>query len=140
MFGYRHFLTTIDYFRQLYTTFGGHILILAAMHYFRRISAAIYYFWPLYTFDGYIILLNLPDYDFVRIQDLPAISCAYGLKTRLEFNINLLTLIQFCFSCSSMVSSVNFNLPFLKCCFIRNTQMLKMGNFLQPCTSNGIYK
>ena len=67
--------------------------------------AAIYYFRRLYiTFDGYILLLALPDCDFVRIQDFITISRTYGLKARLDFNINLLALIQFCFFCSSIVS------------------------------------
>ena len=53
--------------------------------------AAIYYFRRLYiTFDGYILLLALPDCDFVRIQDFITISRTYGLKARLDFNINLL--------------------------------------------------
>ena len=75
--------------------------------------AAIYYFRGLYiTFDSYILLLALPDCDFVRVQDFITISCTYGLKARLDFNINLLALIQFCFFCSSMVSSIDFNVPF----------------------------
>ena len=49
---------------------------------------AIYYFWQL-------LLLILPDCDFVRIQEFPAIPHICGLKARLEFNINLLILIQF---------------------------------------------
>ena len=46
------------------------------------------------------------------MQDLVKVSGTYGLKARLDFNINLLASIQFCFFCSSMVSSVNFNVPF----------------------------
>ena len=56
--------------------------------------AAIYYFRRLYiTFDGYTLLLALPDCDFARIQDFITISRIYGLKARLDFNINLLVLI-----------------------------------------------
>ena len=61
------------------------------------------------TFEGYILLLALPDCDFVKIPNFPAISRVCGLKASLEFSINLLALIQFCFYCSSMVSSINFN-------------------------------
>ena len=85
----------INYFRRLYTTYGSDMLL----------SAAIYYFWRLYiTFDSYILLLALPDCVFVRIQDFVTIYHTYGLKARLDFNINLLALIQFCFFCSSIVS------------------------------------
>ena len=83
VFGYKHFLTNINYFRQLYV-----------------------------TFDGYILILALPDWDFVKIQDFLAISRICGLKARLEFNINLLALIQFCLFCSSLVSSINSIYPF----------------------------
>ena len=103
VFGYKYFLTSINYFRQLYTIYGAHILIWTAIYYLR---------WLYTTFDSYILLLTLPDCDFVRIQDFITISCIYGLKARLDFNINLLALIQFCFFCSSMVSSIIFNVPF----------------------------
>ena len=96
-------MAAIYYFRRLYTTYGGYILLSAAVYYFRRLYI---------TFDGYILLLALPDCDLVRIQDFITISRTYGLKARLDFNINLLALIQFCFFCSSMVSSINFNAPF----------------------------
>ena len=81
VFGYKHFLTTINYFRRLYTTYSGYILLLTAIYYFRRLYI---------TFDGYILLLALPDCDFVRIQDCPPISHVCGLKASLGFNINLL--------------------------------------------------
>ena len=160
MFGYRHFLTSISYFWRLYTTFGGHILLATVIYYFWRpyttfdgyilLLTAIYHIRGLYiTFDGYILLLALRYCDFARIQVFPAISFLCELKTRLEFNINLLALIQFSFFCNSMVSPVNFSLPFWKRCFIRNTQMLKMWNFhglkktdldifnwMKPCYSN----
>ena len=68
VFGYKHFLTAINYFGRFYTTFEGYILLLTVTYYF------------------------------------PAISRVYELKTRLEFNINLLALIQFCFFCSPMVN------------------------------------
>ena len=134
--GYKHFLITIKtYFWRLYTTFDGHKLL----------SMAIYYFWLLYiTFVGYILPLA-----FARIQVFPAISFLCGLNTTLEFNINFLALIQFSFFCNSVVSPVNFSLPFWKRCFIRNTQTLKMWNFqtlkktdldifnwIKPCYSN----
>ena len=94
---------------------------MAAIYYFRRLNI---------TFDGYILLLALPDCNFVRIRGFIAISHTYGLKARLDFNINLLALIQFRFFCSSMVSSISFNAPFQKFCFIRNTQMLEMLDFV----------
>ena len=75
VFDYKHLLTAIYYIRRLYTTFDGHILL----------STAIYY----------LLLLALLDCDFVRIQDIPAILRICGLKARLDFNIILLTLIQF---------------------------------------------
>ena len=87
-------MAAIYYFRRLYTTYGGYILL----------SAAVYYFpWLYITFDGYILLLALPDCDFVRIQDFITISCTYGLKAKLDFNINLLALIQFSFLTVSVV-------------------------------------
>ena len=126
VFGYKIFW-------RLYTTFVDHIL-----H-----STSIYYFcWPYTTFDGYILFLTARYYfrrlcttftikllGFCKIQIFATISFICLLNSRLEFNINLLALIQFCFFCSSMVSSLNFNLPFWKSCFIRNTQMLKTLNF-----------
>ena len=138
--GYKHFLITINYFWRLYTTFGSHILLSTVIYYFWRpyttsdgyilLLMAIYHIWRLcITFDGYILLLALRYCNFARIQVFLAISFLCGLNTRLEFNINLLALIQFNFFCNSMVSPVNFNLPFSKRCFIRNTQMLKMWNF-----------
>ena len=104
-------MTTINYFRQLYTIYGGHkeytldgyVLLTAAIYYFRRLYI---------TFDGYILLLALPDCDFVKIQDFITIFRTYGLKARLDFNINLLALMQFCYFFSSVVSSINFNIPF----------------------------
>ena len=94
-------MAAIYYFRRLYTTCGGYILLLTAIYYFRQLYI---------TFDSYI--LALPDCDFVRIQDFITISHTFGLKSRLDFNINLLALIQFFFFSSSMVSSTNFNVPF----------------------------
>ena len=140
MFGYNQFLTIISCFWRLYTTFGGHIQLSTAIYYFWRpyttfdgfilFLAAIYYIRRLYiTFDGYILLLALPYCDFARIQVFLAFFLICWLNTKLEFNMNLLALIQFCFFCSSMVSPVNFNLPFWKLCFVSNTQMLKMWNF-----------
>ena len=100
-------MAAIYYFRRLYTTYGGYILLSAAVYYFRRLYI---------TFDGYILLLALPDCDFVRIQDFITISRLYGLKARLDFNINLLALIQFSFFCSSMLSFKNsVLLEILKC-------------------------
>ena len=123
MFGYKHFLITINYLGQLYTTFGGHILLSTAIYYFWRpyttfdayilFLAAIYHIRRLYiTFDGYILPLALRYCNFARIQVFPAVSFLCGLNTWLEFNINLLALTQFSFFCNSMVSPVNFNLPF----------------------------
>ena len=96
-------MTVIYYFGRLYTTYGGYMLLSAAIYYFRRLYI---------TFGGYILHLALPDCDFVRIQDFIAIYRTYGLNARLDFNINLLGLIQFWFFYSSMVSSINFNAPF----------------------------
>ena len=153
-------MTSINYFWRLYITFGGHILRLTAIYYFWGsyttfdgyilLLTAIYHIRRLYvTLDGYILLLALRYCDFARIQVFPAISFLCELNTRLEFNINLLALIQFSFFCNSMVSPVNFSLPFWKRCFIRNTQTLKMWNFqtlkktdldifnwIKPCYSN----
>ena len=113
---------TMSYFRWLHTTYGGYMLLSTVIYYFRRLYT---------TFDGYQLLLALPDTDFVRMQDFLAIYRTYQLEARLEFSINLLTLTEFCFFCSSMVSSFFFSVPFWKCCFIGNTQMLKMWNLLQ---------
>ena len=133
-------MTTINYFWRLYTFFGCHILLSTAIHY---ILAAIYYFRGLYTtFDGYIPhstaiyyfrrLCTTFSFTLLWFRKNPYLSCnsfLCGLYTRLEFNINWLALIQFSFFCNSMISPVNFNLPFWKRCSIRNTQMLKMWNF-----------
>ena len=91
------------YLWRPYTTLDSYIVLTAVIYYFRRLYI---------TFDRYILILALPACDFVRIQDFITISRTYGLKARLDFNINLLALIQFCFFCSSMVSSINFNAPF----------------------------
>ena len=133
-------MTAIYYFRQPYTTFNGYIVLLTAIYHIRR---------QYITFDDCMLLLALRYCDFARIQVFPAISFLCELNTRLEFNINLLALIQFSFFCNSMVSPVNFSLPFWKRCFIRNTQTLKMWNFqtlkktdldifnwIKPCYSN----
>ena len=91
-------MAAIYYFRRLYTTYGGYILLSAALYYFRGLYI---------TFDGYILLLALPDCDLVRIQDFITISRTYGLKARLDFNMNLLALIQFSFFCSPMLPFKN---------------------------------
>ena len=64
-----------------HTTLDGYVPLKAAICYFRRLHI---------TFDGFILLLALRDCDFVRIQDFITISHTYGLKARLDFNINLL--------------------------------------------------
>ena len=97
------FSTAIYYLWGPYTTLDSYILLPAAIYYFG---------WLYVTFDGCILLLALLDCDFIRIQDFITNSRTYGLKARLDFSINLLALIQFCFFCSSMVSSINFNAPF----------------------------
>ena len=96
-------MAALYYFRWLYTTYSAYILLSTVLWYYRQLYI---------TFDGYIIPLALPDCDFVRTQDFLAIFRTYGLKTRFEFNINLLTLIQSYFFCSSMASSINVNVPF----------------------------
>ena len=118
---YKLLLTAIYYLRRPYTTLDGYILLTATIYYFRLLYI---------TFHGSILLLTLTDCYCVRIQNFLANSRTYGLKARLEFNISLLALIQFCFFWSLMVSSMNFNIPFWKCYFIKNTQMRKMWNFL----------
>ena len=78
-------------------------------------STAIYYFRRLYaTLNGYILLLALlvKIRLFVKIQDFLAIYRTYELTTRMEFNINLLAVIQFCLFCNSVVSSVIFSVRF----------------------------
>ena len=133
-------MIAIYYFWQSNTTFDSYILLLTAIYHIRRLYI---------TFDGCILLLPLRYCDFAKIQVFPTISFLCELNTRLELNINLLALIQFSFFCNSMVSPVNFSLPFWKRCFIRNTQTLKMWNFqtlkktdldifnwIKPCYSN----
>ena len=115
---YKLLLTAMYYFRRLYPTYGCYMLLSLAICYFRRLCT---------TLDGYILFLVLPDSGFVRIQDSLAISRTDELKTRLEFKINL---SAFYCLCSSMVSSIIFNVRFWKRFFIRNNQMLKMWNFL----------
>ena len=146
-------MTAIYYFRRPYTTFDGYILLWRLYTTFDGyilLLTAIYYIrWLYITFGSYILLLALLYCDFARMLVFPAISFICGLNTRLEFNINLLALIQFCFFCSSTDSPVNFNLPFWKRWFFRNTQMLKMWSFqalketnleifnwIKPCYSN----
>ena len=118
--GYILLTAAIYYFRLPYTAYSAYILILMTIYYFRRLYI---------IFDVYILLLSLPDCGFVRIQNFLAISLVYWIKATPECSINLLALIHFCFFCSSMVSSTNFNVPFWKCCLISNTQMLKMRTF-----------
>ena len=113
MFVCSNVLTTMNYFRQLYTIYGVIYYFRPAIYYLRRLyitfggyvllSTAIYI-----TFDRYILVLAVLDCDFVRIQDFITISRNYGLEARLDFIINL---IQFCFFCSSMISSISFNVP-----------------------------
>ena len=63
MFGYKHFLTTINYFRWLCTTFGGHILISTTIYYFWRPCTTFDGFWWLYTtFNGYTMLSTVKYY------------------------------------------------------------------------------
>ena len=116
VFDYKHFLTTINYFQRLYTTYRGRILLSTPIYYFcdyvLLLTAIDYFRWLYFTFHGQILPLALPDCDFIRIQDFPAISSICGLKARLEFSINFLALIQFCVFCSSIISSINFNVLF----------------------------
>ena len=122
---YKLLLTAIYYLRRPCATLDGYILLVAAICYFQRLYT---------TFDGYILLSTVIYYttfSFTWLQDFLPIYRTYELKTRLEFSISLLAIVQFCFFCSSMVSSIIFSAPFYKCCFIRNTQMLKLWNLLQ---------
>ena len=50
VFGYKHFLTAMNYLWQPYTTLGGYILLSMAIYYFRRLYT---------TFDGYVFLLTV---------------------------------------------------------------------------------
>ena len=52
-------MAAICYFRWLYTTYGGYIILSTAIYYFR---------WLYIPFNGYILLLALRDYDFVRTK------------------------------------------------------------------------
>ena len=83
VFSYKHFLTTINYFRQLYTTYDGYILLSATIYYFRRLYI---------TFNGYILLSASPDCDFVRIQGFLAIFRTCGIKASLEFKYQFVSL------------------------------------------------
>ena len=67
---------TAVYFQLLHTTFINHILLAPAIYYLRR----------------YILLLVLPDCDFARIQDFPAISRICGLKAKLDLFENAILL------------------------------------------------
>ena len=123
------YLTAVNYFQWLYTTFDGYILLTTFGGYI-LVLTAMYYFWQLYTtFDAinYFYLYLTAILWELRTFLIPKIC---ELKASLEFNINLLTLIQFCFLYRSVVTLTNFNWPFWRCCFIRNTQMLKMWNLL----------
>ena len=117
---YKLLLMAIYYFWQSNTTFDSYILLLTAIYHIRRLHI---------TFEGCILLLALRYCDFAKTQVFPTISFLCELNTRLEFNINLLALIQFSFFCNSMVSPVNFSLHFWKRCFIKNTRILKVWNF-----------
>ena len=78
-----------------------------------------------------MLLLALPDCDFVRIQDFLAISRIYEFKARFELNVNLLALIQFYFFWGSIVSSINFHEAFWKC---SNAENVKLSS---TCATNG---
>ena len=107
---YKILLVTTYYFCWPHTTFDSDILLLAGIYYFYLhilLSVAfrgyillltdLHQFRPPYiTIDGYMLFSALPDCDFVRIQDFPVVTHVFKLKARLEFNINLLALIQFC--------------------------------------------
>ena len=112
------------YFRQLYTVYGGYVLLSTVIDYFRRLYI---------TFSGYILLLALPDCNFVRTQDFLAISRTYGWKGRLKFSINLLALIPFCFFCSTMVSSINVNVPFENSVLLETLTCWKCQIFFTLC-------
>ena len=99
VFGYKHFLTTINYLRRLYTTLrqpytilDGYILLSAAMYYFRRLYTTFSFTWLWFWKN-------------------PRLYCNFhicGLKARLEFNINLLAWIQFCFSFAVIRQKISF--------------------------------
>ena len=79
-------MAAIYYFIQLYTTYSHYILLPTAIYYFRQ---------RYITFNGYILLLASPDYNFVRIQAFLAIFPTYGLKARLEFKYQFVSLNTF---------------------------------------------
>ena len=99
---YQVFSMALYYFRWLYTTFDGFILLPMAIYYFRR----------------YTLLLALRDCDFVRTQNSPRYF--WWLKGRIEVNIDLLTLILYRIFCTSMFFSKHFNSFAWKCCLIEN--------------------
>ena len=114
---YKLFSTAIYYLWRPYTTLDGYILLTAAIYYFRRLYI---------TFDGYILLLALPDCDFVRIQDFITTSCTYGLKPRLDFNINI--------SLNAVLLFLQFNGFFYK--FQCSLLEILFSQKYSPCTSN----
>ena len=63
---YKLFSTAIYYFRWPYPNFDTYILLSATIYYVRR----------------YIILLVLPDRDFIKIQEIPPIC---GLRDRIQY-------------------------------------------------------
>ena len=67
------FSTTISLFRRLYTTYGCHILISMSIYYLRRLHI---------TFDSCILLLALPDCDFVSVRFWVRIWFILGSGTR----------------------------------------------------------
>ena len=101
--------------RWSYTTLDGNILLTVAICYFR----------PLYTTFSFTWLWFCKN---------PRLSCDFlhlwiKMWAWIQDQFVSLNTLLLCFG-FAMVSSIIFDVHFWKCCFIRNTQMLKMRNFL----------
>ena len=127
-------MAAIYYFRRLYTTYGGNLLLSTAIYY-NTILILVQYILVVKYIIVYTILLSTAMIS--RIQDFLAISCTYGLKARPEFNINLLALIHF-------LLFLQFNGFFYKCqcallkiLFYQKLSDAENVKLSSPCTTNG---
>ena len=59
VFGYKHFLTTINHFRLLCTIYGVHILLQTAIYYLRRLYIYIYMYIYIFTYIYIYIYIYL---------------------------------------------------------------------------------
>ena len=125
----RCFFTNIIYFQQLYTIYGtldGHILLTEAIYYFRRLYI---------TFDGYILLLALPDCDFVRIQDFITISRTYGLNQDL-FQFQFVSLNTVLLFLQFNGFFYKFQCTLLKILFCQKYSNAENVKFCSACATN----